>query len=122
MPKNMDDPGASGLTRVSASRRPSQGSDYAPSFDSEARPFLLPTRWWFASTAIPLVAVRSHYSSIDAVYPLRLPVFLTRIFQGAFGPVANAFSICALAQHWRSESTDHGTVTIKDPPWSFSLP
>src|SRR5690349_18217989 len=34
------------------------------------------SRWWFASTACPLIA-------------------------GTFGPMANAFSICALPNKWR---------------------
>ncbi|KAK5955134.1 hypothetical protein OHC33_003813 [Knufia fluminis] len=54
----------------------------------------MPTRWWYASTAFPLVA-------------------------GTFGPLANAFSICALVENWRVEVPPGGTeehgIDIKDP-------
>ncbi|KAK5224176.1 hypothetical protein LTR47_009933 [Exophiala xenobiotica] len=58
--------------------------------------YLIPTRWWCASTAIPLLA-------------------------GTFGPVANAFSVCALATNWRvyvppGESSEHG-IDVSDPIW-----
>ena len=53
-------------------------------------------RWWYASTAFPLIA-------------------------GTFGPMANAFSICALVQNWRVSipkggSEGHG-IDIPDPKW-----
>ncbi len=58
--------------------------------------YMLPARWWYASTAIPLLA-------------------------GTFGPMANAFSICALVENWRVSippggSEEHG-IDIKDPQW-----
>lgn len=61
--------------------------------------FLLPARWWYASTAFPLLA-------------------------GTFGPMANAFSVCALVQNWRVEipaggAEGHG-IEIKDPKWCAS--
>ncbi len=54
------------------------------------------SRWWFASTAFPLAA-------------------------GTFGPMASAFSICALAIHWRVDvppgtAEAFGTY-VDDPPW-----
>lgn len=53
-------------------------------------------RWWFTSTAFPLVA-------------------------GTFGPLANLFSVCALVQTWRitipeGETEAHGQ-RVKDPAW-----
>lgn len=62
----------------------------------EERSFLRPSRWWFASTAFPLTA-------------------------GTFGPMANAFSICALVENWRVDlppgaTQEHG-IDIKDPKW-----
>jgi potassium channel subfamily K, other eukaryote len=58
------------------------------------------TRWWFASTTFPLLA-------------------------GTFGPMANAFSICALVQNWRVEIPPGGTEehgkNIKDPKWYANL-
>ena len=54
------------------------------------------SRWWFASTAFPLIA-------------------------GTFGPMASAFSICALVVHWRvaippGGAEEHATF-IPDPKW-----
>jgi hypothetical protein len=58
--------------------------------------FLMPARWWYASTGIPLVA-------------------------GTFGPMANAFSVCALVENWRVRIPPGGTeehgIDIKDPEW-----
>ncbi len=58
--------------------------------------FLMPARWWYASTFIPLLA-------------------------GTFGPMANAFSICALVENWRVKIPPGGTeehgIDIKDPKW-----
>jgi potassium channel subfamily K len=54
------------------------------------------SRWWFASTAFPLIA-------------------------GTFGPMANAFSICALVQPWREYippgSSEAQGDYISDPHW-----
>lgn len=57
---------------------------------------LNPSRWWFASTACPLIA-------------------------GTFGPMANAFNLCALIEYWREYippggREGHGTL-VKDPTW-----
>ncbi|GAM87096.1 hypothetical protein ANO11243_051170 [Dothideomycetidae sp. 11243] len=59
-----------------------------------------PSLWWFASTGCPLIA-------------------------GTFGPLANAFSICALARTWRvyippGESSGYGTH-IPDPGWLLAI-
>ncbi|KAI1387467.1 voltage-gated potassium channel [Hypoxylon trugodes] len=55
-----------------------------------------PSRWWFASAAFPMIA-------------------------GTLGPVASAFSICALVKYWRQHILPDSDVTkavfIKDPPW-----
>ncbi|KAK4891032.1 hypothetical protein LTR27_010363 [Elasticomyces elasticus] len=59
-----------------------------------------PSHWWFASTACPLIA-------------------------GTFGPMANGFSICALANYWRvyipPEGTEEHGVMIPDPPWLLAI-
>ncbi|KAJ7242363.1 hypothetical protein B0H12DRAFT_1132454 [Mycena haematopus] len=52
--------------------------------------YFQPKRWWFTSTAFPLVA-------------------------GTFGPLANFFSICALSQNWRQFKADGSG--IPDPMW-----
>ncbi|KAI9857881.1 MAG: Potassium channel [Trichoglossum hirsutum] len=58
------------------------------------------SRWWFASTTSPLVA-------------------------GTFGPMANAFSICALAGTWRVSIPPGGTEEhgdeITDPKWLIAV-
>ncbi|KAM0721444.1 hypothetical protein Q7P37_002368 [Cladosporium fusiforme] len=63
-----------------------------------------PSRWWFASTACPLLA-------------------------GTFGPIASGFNICALVYHWRqyippggTESTsEQAGQTLPDPPFLIGL-
>ncbi|EMC98179.1 hypothetical protein BAUCODRAFT_66900 [Baudoinia panamericana UAMH 10762] len=59
-----------------------------------------PSRWWFASTACPLLA-------------------------GTFGPIANGFSICALVYNWRVEIPAGGTQghgpPIPDPGWLLAI-
>lgn len=54
------------------------------------------SRWWFASTACPLLA-------------------------GTFGPMASAFSICALVETWRvyipPDGTEEHGERIEDPKW-----
>ncbi|KAF1810942.1 voltage-gated potassium channel [Eremomyces bilateralis CBS 781.70] len=68
--------------------------------EKEEQDFLDPSRWWFASTAIPLIA-------------------------GTFGPIANAFSICALVQSWRSYipegKTENLAERIEDPRWLIAI-
>ncbi|OAA65218.1 potassium channel [Niveomyces insectorum RCEF 264] len=60
---------------------------------------LEPSRWWFAATAFPMMA-------------------------GTLGPVASAFSICALVRPWRQEilpgTNIQTAVFIADPVWYFS--
>ncbi|KAF2764407.1 voltage-gated potassium channel [Teratosphaeria nubilosa] len=68
--------------------------------EAEEEDFLEPSKWWFASTACPLLA-------------------------GTFGPVASGFSICALAWCWRvflppGVPDEHG-IYIKDPSWLIAL-
>ncbi|RVX70524.1 hypothetical protein B0A52_05175 [Exophiala mesophila] len=66
----------------------------------DLRSFLMPTRWWYASTAFPLIA-------------------------GTFGPMANAFSICALVENWRVQIPPGGTeehgIDIPDPHWLIAV-
>jgi potassium channel subfamily K, other eukaryote len=63
----------------------------------------LPVNWWFASTAIPLVAA-------------------------TFAPMANLFSIAALVVFWRNDITtdepltrDSTSVGYPDPRWCYNL-
>ncbi|KAL2008969.1 hypothetical protein VTN00DRAFT_7163 [Thermoascus crustaceus] len=60
--------------------------------------YLQPARWWLASSAIPLLA-------------------------GSFGPMANAFSICSLSQHWRFEIPpgQNHRIDIDDPDWVIAI-
>lgn len=70
----------------------SPGGD--PIHNDEAH--LDPTRWWFASSAFPMVA-------------------------GTLGPVASAFSICALVRPWRQKFAPGSDIDkapfIADPIW-----
>ncbi|KAK0920293.1 hypothetical protein LTR91_011426 [Friedmanniomyces endolithicus] len=68
--------------------------------EEEEEDYREPSHWWFASTAFPLLA-------------------------GTFGPMANGFSICALANYWRvyippGGTEEHG-VEIKDPAWLIAI-
>ncbi|MCJ1416309.1 Potassium channel [Xylographa parallela] len=62
--------------------------------------YMDPSRWWFASTAFPLLA-------------------------GTFGPIASAFNICALVQHWRVSIPPGGTeehgIDVPDPSWLIAI-
>ncbi|THV76914.1 voltage-gated potassium channel [Aureobasidium pullulans] len=66
----------------------------------EERDYTNPNRYWFESTACPLIA-------------------------GTFGPMASAFSICALSSSWRVYIPPGGTVnngtTIDDPQWLLAI-
>ena len=66
---------------------------YPDFFDDDE---LMPSRWWFAASAFPMAA-------------------------GTLGPVASAFSICALVRPWRQEITPGEQINtatfIKDPIW-----
>ncbi|KAI0142860.1 voltage-gated potassium channel [Xylariaceae sp. FL1272] len=57
-----------------------------------------PTRWWLASSAFPMIA-------------------------GTLGPVASAFSICALINNWRQYIPPGANVTtavfVDDPYWLY---
>ncbi|KAI1434733.1 voltage-gated potassium channel [Xylaria sp. CBS 124048] len=59
-----------------------------------------PTRWWFATSAFPMIA-------------------------GTLGPVASAFSICALVEPWRQHippGSDIKQATFTtDPPWLLAV-
>lgn len=62
--------------------------------------FVEPTRWWYASTEIPLIAA-------------------------TFGPMANAFSVCSLSQKWR-EVVSNGEApyagqAVGDPAWEVAI-
>ncbi|KAL2135782.1 hypothetical protein VTI74DRAFT_6987 [Chaetomium olivicolor] len=61
---------------------------------------LVPSRWWFASSAFPMIA-------------------------GTLGPVASAFSICALVKPWRQSfppETDLQLASfISDPHWLTAI-
>lgn len=62
----------------------------------EEEDFHQPSRWWFASTACPLLA-------------------------GTFGPMATGFNICALVEYWRMSLPLGGLypkgTPIPDPTW-----
>ncbi|OCL04822.1 voltage-gated potassium channel [Glonium stellatum] len=97
----MNDPGVDGPIQEAAEdieRNPYEEAQKQE--EKEEQDFLDPGRWWFASTACPLIA-------------------------GTFGPMANAFSICALVQNWRVSlpqgvTEAHG-VDIKDPHWLIAI-
>lgn len=74
-----------------------RAADLAAEFNTDKGDFnLSPSRWWFASSAFPMVAA-------------------------TLGPVASAFSICALVRPWRQEILAGETIDtalfIKDPIW-----
>lgn len=78
--------------------KPQQASGGNPIHNDEAH--LDPSRWWFASSAFPLIA-------------------------GTLGPVANAFSICALVRPWRQRFPPGSDIDkaqfITDPIWYATL-
>lgn len=73
-------------------RQKAPGGD--PIHNDEAH--LDPSRWWFASSAFPMIA-------------------------GTLGPVASAFSICALVRPWRQKFPPGSDIDlaefIADPIW-----
>lgn len=79
--------------------KPQQASGGNPIYNDEAH--LDPSRWWFASSAFPLIA-------------------------GTLGPVANAFSICALVRPWRQKFPPGSDLDkaqfVPDPIWCVVLP
>ena len=100
----MNDPGAEGeidkaeqemesttSTNMAAARQKDRDASKMQAHDYQD-----PSLWWFASTGCPLIA-------------------------GTLGPLANAFSICALALHWRvyvppTTPADQG-IQLDAPPW-----
>ena len=91
----MNDPQSDGRIHDAEKADDSNDDPWAEERDEEDV-LLKPSRWWFASTACPLLA-------------------------GTFGPMANAFNICALVQFWREyiplgAMEGHGFLK-KDPPW-----
>ncbi|KAK9425162.1 putative Potassium channel domain-containing protein [Seiridium unicorne] len=75
-------------SKADAERQSVIGADPAVHLD--------PSRWWFASSAFPMIA-------------------------GTLGPVASAFSICALVKQWRMYIPPGWDVSraefVPDPPW-----
>ncbi|KAF5657213.1 tok1-voltage outward-rectifying k+ channel [Fusarium heterosporum] len=61
---------------------------------------LAPSRWWFASSAFPMIA-------------------------GTLGPVASAFSICALVRPWRQHlypgKDVYDATYVPDPVWLITI-
>ncbi|TGO81876.1 hypothetical protein BPOR_0988g00020 [Botrytis porri] len=92
----MNDPGLDEPISNDADDVENQQRDERDETKEDEEAFLEPSRWWFASTAFPLVA-------------------------GTFGPMASAFSICASVVHWRVSIPpggvkEHG-IYIDDPKW-----
>lgn len=73
-----------------------RGDDDLDNEWDEEKTLLNPSRWWFASTACPLIA-------------------------GTFGPIANGFNICAIVEFWREYIPPGGMEgqgkLVKDPGW-----
>ena len=92
----MNDPGLDEPIQNDAKDVENQKEDESDAKEEHEQAFLEPSRWWFASTAFPLIA-------------------------GTGGPMASAFSICALAVQWRvfipDGATEAGGVHIADPKW-----
>jgi len=92
----MNDPGLDEPISNDAKDVENQKEDEKDAKHEDEQAFLEPSRWWFASTAFPLIA-------------------------GTFGPMASAFSICALAVHWRVSipegAAEQDGITIDDPKW-----
>ncbi|KAJ4413051.1 hypothetical protein N0V91_000025 [Didymella pomorum] len=99
----MNDPGLDKSATQAAEDVEANNTQYAQDkeqAEAEEQEFLKPGRWWFASTACPLIA-------------------------GTFGPMANAFSICALPNKWRvyipsGKDEGHGIV-VEDPKWLVAV-
>jgi potassium channel subfamily K len=96
----MNDPGLDDPIATAASHVEEKHDNEVASSDvgeeEDEKSFFLPARWWWASTALPLIA-------------------------GTFGPMANAFSVCALVENWRVKIPKGGTeehgIDIPDPKW-----
>lgn len=101
----MNDPGlhepiAAGAEQVENKYEDSDSDGTVGEEEQGQDSFLLPARWWYASTAFPLLA-------------------------GTFGPMANTFSVCALVQYWRVEIPPGGSeadgTDIRDPKWLLAV-
>ncbi|KAI9736507.1 MAG: Potassium channel [Claussenomyces sp. TS43310] len=94
----MNDPGLDGP--IGDEVRAELNRDEEQVIEDEEQAFLNPSRWWFASTAFPLIA-------------------------GTFGPMASAFSVCALVVHWRMAIPAGGSeangIYIEDPGWLIGI-
>ncbi|KAI8938071.1 hypothetical protein NX059_005742 [Plenodomus lindquistii] len=96
----MNDPGLDQPAQEAAQDVEKNAQHDEDEAETEEREYLDPSRWWFASTASPLIA-------------------------GTFGPMANAFSICALPNEWRvyippGSDEGHGR-TVSDPKWLIAV-
>ncbi|KAL3421839.1 Outward-rectifier potassium channel TOK1 [Phlyctema vagabunda] len=96
----MNDPGLDEPISSDAKDVENQHADGQQKIEDNEQAFLQPSRWWFASTAFPLIA-------------------------GTFGPMASTFSICALAVKWRvyippGGVEEHGEY-IQDPKWLVAI-
>ncbi|KAI4177172.1 MAG: hypothetical protein LQ343_000654 [Gyalolechia ehrenbergii] len=94
----MNDPGLNEPIQQESKNVEEDRKDEEDLQKEDEQAFLDPSRWWFASTAFPLLA-------------------------GTFGPMASAFSVCALVENWRvivphgpGGNEAHG-INIKDPGW-----
>ncbi|MCJ1350793.1 MAG: Potassium channel [Icmadophila ericetorum] len=75
--------------------------EYVPKDEEEAeKDRLAPSRWWFSSTLVPLIA-------------------------GTFGPLATVFNLCALDTKWRlivdPNSGEQEGQSIADPAWITAI-
>ncbi|KUJ12293.1 voltage-gated potassium channel [Mollisia scopiformis] len=96
----MNDPGLDEPISNDAKDVENQVEDERDEKIEDEQEFLAPSRWWFASTAFPLIA-------------------------GTFGPMASAFSICALVVHWRVYiplgAAEQNGIPIEDPKWLIGV-
>ncbi|KAI9819258.1 MAG: Potassium channel [Pycnora praestabilis] len=96
----MNDPGLDGAINENSKSIEKSYEQEEEEEEEEERNYLDPSRWWFASTAAPLTA-------------------------GTFGPMASAFSICALVENWRveipPEATEEHGIDIRDPRWLIGI-
>ncbi|KAE9380596.1 voltage-gated potassium channel [Stipitochalara longipes BDJ] len=96
----MNDPGLDEPISNDANDVENQERDERDEKEEDEQAFLAPSRWWFASTAFPLIA-------------------------GTFGPMASAFSICALVVHWRvyipPGAAEQNGIPIPDPKWLIGI-
>ncbi|KAG9247134.1 potassium channel-like protein [Calycina marina] len=96
----MNDPGLDEPIQNDAKDIENQKVDEEDATVEHKQAFLEPSRWWFASTAFPLIA-------------------------GTGGPMASAFSICALVVHWRvyipPRATEADNIDVDDPQWLIAV-